>query len=706
MYRRVLLLVCTTLTGSLAVGHGALGATAAPAALGGALNRVWFDGEPDTYVYDGQILFSQPAVQGAGPGFVRLSISEDGHWFDIWFAAATGQNLVPGVYENARRFAEITSPQLDVFGDGRGCNGVTGRFIVDDITWAPDQTLLTFAARFEHHCEGGDGALFGAVSYNSTAESRTRRFSPQALNFGSLNANAVSGPQTETITNDGPSPLAISSLSIDGADAGQFTVGASACPAVLASGESCAVTLQFAPTGAPGSRAARLVVHDDLAPDGGSGRRIALSGSVPSPSPPTTTTLPGSPTSSIPDDPIPEDPPVEPSNLGSLGEFTPLTPTRILDTRDGTGGFNGAVGTGQILAVQITGTGGVPTLGVTSVVMNVTATEPTANGYLTVWPTGTPQPTISNLNTEPGVTRPNLVTVATGVGGRVNLFNSAGSSHVIFDVVGYYADVNGTPGSRFHPVDPFRLFDTRDGTGKVARMPLTTRGVVAVNVSKRSELPSSAITAIVMNVTVTEPTAAGYLVVYPGDVGVPTASNLNFVRGQTVPNLVTVRVPSSGVIDFFNSFGDTHVLADVVGYYDTEFFAEEGRFVAVYPTRLLDTRLTPPALGPDALGILTVAGRGGVPVEGAEAAVLNVTVTAPTSTGYLSLFSDDLCDIPDASNLNFQSGQTVPNLAIVALSFDFDCASRAGAIDIYNSAGSTHVVVDVFGYFTDYFVAP
>ena len=51
-----------------------------------------------------------------------------------------------------------------------------------------------------------------------------------------------------------------------------------------------------------------------------------------------------------------------------------------------------------------------------------------------------------------------------------------------------------------------------------------------------------------MNVTVTDPTWDGYVTVYPGDVADrPTASNLNFVAGQTVPNLVTVKVPASGV---------------------------------------------------------------------------------------------------------------------------------------------------------------
>jgi hypothetical protein len=382
------------------------------------------------------------------------------------------------------------------------------------------------------------------------------------------------------------------------------------------------------------------------------------------------------------------------------GEFTALTPARILDTRDGTGGFSQPIGPGQSVDVQVAGIGGVPATGVSSVVFNATAVDPTAATYLTVWPAGIARPVISNVNVRAGETRPNLVTVALGTGGKVSLYNNGGLTHAIFDVVGFYSDASGPAGSRFHPSDPFRLFDTRDGTGGVPAAAISAGGTLKVPVIGRGPVPLMGVTAVVLNVTVTAPTSPGYLTVFPSDVAVPTASNLNFVPNQTVPNLVTVRVPVGGVISFFNSGGSTHVLADIVGYYDGQRIGDAGRFVGVTPTRRLDTRDIRAAIKADDYGVLTVAGYQGIPAN-ATGAVLNVTATNTTAPGFLTIFPDDNCTIPTTSNLNFQPGDSVANQVVTRLSLKAQCseAAGAGAIDIYNSNGTTDVIVDVFGYF-------
>jgi hypothetical protein len=120
------------------------------------------------------------------------------------------------------------------------------------------------------------------------------------------------------------------------------------------------------------------------------------------------------------------------------GTFHPLSPARILDTREGNGAPKAKVGPGRTVALQVTGRGNVPANGVSAVVMNVTVTEPTAPSVLTVWPTGEPQPNASNLNYVAGQTVPNLVVVKVGTGGKVNLRNLSGSTHVVADVVGWY----------------------------------------------------------------------------------------------------------------------------------------------------------------------------------------------------------------------------------------------------------------------------
>lgn len=381
------------------------------------------------------------------------------------------------------------------------------------------------------------------------------------------------------------------------------------------------------------------------------------------------------------------------------GEYTPLSPARVLDTRNGVGGRWGALGPASTYDLHVLGVGGVPSTGVAAVVLNVTVTAPTAAGHLDVWPAGSPRPTVSNLNFTPGRTVPNLVTVKVGTGGAVSILNSAGTSHVIADVVGFYADAGGPPGSRFHPLNPTRLFDTRSGQGGVAAQPVGPATGLRFDVSGVGGVPATGVTAVVLNVTVTVPTDAGFLTVYPDDVGVPTASSLNFVPGQTVPNLVAVRVPASGVVDFFNSRGWTHLLADVVGYYDGVKTTEVGRFVPLDPVRVLDTREVGAPLGPEAPWLLPVAGLDGVPGAGAGAAVLNVTVTQPTGAGWLTVFPDDACAVPGASNLNFTPGLTVANLTIARLGGDGGCASMPGAVDFASNA-TTQVIADLSGYFT------
>ena len=130
------------------------------------------------------------------------------------------------------------------------------------------------------------------------------------------------------------------------------------------------------------------------------------------------------------------------SASASGATYRPLTPARVLDTRDGTGGFTTPLGQRQTIAATVAGVGGVPamlnTIHPSAVVLNVTVTDTTAASYLTVWPDGEGQPTASDLNWVVGLTVPNLVVVKLGPNGKIDLYNAAGSTNVIIDVVGWY----------------------------------------------------------------------------------------------------------------------------------------------------------------------------------------------------------------------------------------------------------------------------
>ncbi|HEX2117574.1 MAG TPA: hypothetical protein VHF91_00195, partial [Acidimicrobiales bacterium] len=218
---------------------------------------------------------------------------------------------------------------------------------------------------------------------------------------------------------------------------------------------------------------------------------------------------------------------------------------------------------GATIELQVTGQGGVPATGVSAVILNVAVTGASLTSYLTVFPAGEALPLASNLNFAAGQTVPNLVTAKLGAGGRLSLFNAAGSTDVIADVAGWYDDGTSTTGGRFHPVTPSRILDTRFGAG-----PLGPAATMGVQVAGQGGVPAMGATAVVLNVAVTGPTASTYLTVFPGGEAVPVASNLNFVAGQTVPNLVAAKLGTGGTLSAYNAAGTTHLVADVAGWFD------------------------------------------------------------------------------------------------------------------------------------------
>ncbi len=256
---------------------------------------------------------------------------------------------------------------------------------------------------------------------------------------------------------------------------------------------------------------------------------------------------------------------------GTAGEYVPVVPARITDTRPGSGKPNArmTLGQGAILNVQVTSAGGIPSTGVSAVVMNVTATNTSAASFFTVYPTGQARPLASNLNWTAGVTVPNRVIVPVGSWGQVSFYNGVGSADLIVDVNGYFTD-STLAGASFTALSPARLVDTRNGTGGF-NSPLGQGASMVVTVAGNGGVPMMASatppSAVVLNVTVDGPTAASDLVVWPDGASPPVASDLNFVPGQTVPNLVIVKLSAGGKIDIRNDFGSTSVIIDVVGWY-------------------------------------------------------------------------------------------------------------------------------------------
>lgn len=259
------------------------------------------------------------------------------------------------------------------------------------------------------------------------------------------------------------------------------------------------------------------------------------------------------------------------------------------------------------------------------------------------------------------------------------------------------------PLSNYVPVRPFRILDTRsDPFG-----PLGPGGIRVLPVTDFAPIPYNA-TAVVLNVTAVNGTAASLLSVYPQLTPRPNASNLNFAAHAVVANLVTIDLGMTGFLNIYNAAGTVNVLADVEGYFMPEPASDlQGLFHPVTPVRVCDTR-TPSscdghaAVGPGKSIVVTVATAGGIPANGtAEAAVVNLTGVAGSASTYLSVFptnSTGTCTPTGTSTINLLPGAVVANRVMVELGPSAP-AGPADALCVFNAAGTINVLVDANGWF-------
>lgn len=241
------------------------------------------------------------------------------------------------------------------------------------------------------------------------------------------------------------------------------------------------------------------------------------------------------------------------------GGFQGIPPKRLMDTRVPLGA--GRFGSGARATLPVTGSGAAPA-GAAAVVLNVTVTGPSFDGYLTVWPTGAAQPVVSNLNYRPGQTVANQVTVKVGAGGAVDIYAQT-TADVVVDIMGWYAGGAPTRGG-FVPITPVRIMDSRENKGDASYDPATD--TLILHIAGNTGVPASGVGAVSMNVTAFRPFFASFLTVYPDGAARPLSSNLNFEVDDIVPNAVTVGIGTEGGAEFYSpAFLD--VIADLGGYF-------------------------------------------------------------------------------------------------------------------------------------------
>jgi surface antigen len=243
--------------------------------------------------------------------------------------------------------------------------------------------------------------------------------------------------------------------------------------------------------------------------------------------------------------------------------YTPVPPTRILDTRGSTGGSPGAVGQTAI-ELKVTNVGGVPNNGVGAVVLNLaeTSNTNTLDSWVTAWPTGSANPGTANLNYAPGKTVSNLVIAQVGNGGKVSLAVARGTAHLIVDVQGWLPT-----GTSFNAFNPVRILDTRSGVGGFTGAVGQTK--IDVTVTGVAGVPTSGVGAVVLNLAETSNnnTADSWVTAWPAGLATPVAANLNYAPAQTASNLVIVQVGSGGKISLVVGRNTTQLILDIQGWF-------------------------------------------------------------------------------------------------------------------------------------------
>jgi hypothetical protein len=377
---------------------------------------------------------------------------------------------------------------------------------------------------------------------------------------------------------------------------------------------------------------------------------------------------------------------------------------RLVDTRT----TNTPLSSGQIATFNVTGSCNIPaTANVKAVSVNFTVIAPTGPGYLVFYPGNqTSGPFVNSaINFSPSASpRANnlVLRLATDGTGKLavlpTVFASPGQVHLVLDVEGYFSeDTAPAPGIDaqgplgYQSITPCRVADTR-----TTNTPIPAGGTASFTVQGQCGIPAGA-SAAALNLTVFTPTAGGYATAFPAGPTRPPVSSINFVTGTPslangVRNRLAATTPDLSVFYLSSAGATTHVILDAFGYFGTGALL---KYRPIIPCRTFDSRYVDqgaPTLAAGETRNIQIQGNCGVPV-GAKAALANLTVIAPASSGYLTAFASGTTR-PLSSALNFHANQgTTANGVIAPLS------TNADDLSIYAAFGSVNVVVDVFGYF-------
>ena len=379
--------------------------------------------------------------------------------------------------------------------------------------------------------------------------------------------------------------------------------------------------------------------------------------------------------------------------------YHPINAVRVADTRPGSGQpYAGqTLAAGATLNIATTGQGGIPQTGVSAVLLNITEVSTTGSGYVTAFPTGSTRPTTANLSLVSGQAISGEATIKPGTNGQIAIYNSAGSTNIVVDVLGYF----GTTGDTLVPLTATRIADTSTGSGyQGAGSHLVAGGTLNVQVTGNGGVPANAV-AVVIDVSASNTKSTGSLTVYAAGTARPATTNLNYIARTPQTEQVVVPVSTTtfplGAITVYNGGSATSDIAvDVVGYYISS--ATGQPYTPITNARVADTvtgsgyPYAGQHIGSGGAVTIQVAGANGIPA-GSTAVLVSLTSLNTSSAGSLTAYPAGAAQPTAVITLATLKNQNASGEALIAL-------NSAGALTIHNSAGTTDVILDVEGYTT------
>jgi hypothetical protein len=251
-----------------------------------------------------------------------------------------------------------------------------------------------------------------------------------------------------------------------------------------------------------------------------------------------------------------------PANAPSGLVFYPVTPCRVMDSRNPTGPLGGPIlpaGSTRTVPV-LTSPCGLPATAA-AYSLNMTVVPTAGLGFLTTWPTGIPQPLVSTLNDSSGTVVANAAIVPAGTGGAINVFVTD-QTQLIIDVNGYFAPP-AAGGLLFYATTPCRVVDTRNPPGPFGGPPFS--GQRDFNVLAGPCSVAATAQAYSLNATVVPRGFLNFLTMWPAGQPQPLVSTLNAWDGSITSNAAIVPTTTGAISVFATDVTD--VILDIDGFF-------------------------------------------------------------------------------------------------------------------------------------------